>query len=539
MSAWSTGASSAGQQGAPVLNIRLSDRLMNANPQVLAVPVTSGPRPTFQTVGGVVHADLRTQLDAFLTDADHSGKAGTIATLPRPLATPRRVLLTGIGDGDEKGWRAAGAALARAAAKDDELTVVLPESANAGAVRGLAEGLWLASYTFNLTQRRIGSALEREAEAPVRLNAPGRRTAEIFVDPDPEQTLRKVTVLVADASDVDRDYESALAEAYSVATATRFARDLTNMPSEEKTPAWFADQVAKVAAGKTGLDVRVWAGAELAEAGFGGVVAVGSGSTRAPRLVQLAWRPAETDASTKHIVLIGKGITFDTGGICIKPRDGMKLMRKDMGGAAAIIAATFGAAELNLPVRITALAPLAENMASGSAWRPGDVVRHYGGRTSECLNTDAEGRVVLADALAYAATELRPDVLVDLATLTGANAVALGKRTAALYSENADLAAALADAATNAGERVWRMPLVDDYVRDISSEMADVANSSNVGAGSITAALFLREFTGDARPNWVHIDMSAPSWADGADGELAKGATGWGVRTLLRWLGEM
>ncbi len=522
-----------------MLNIRLSDRLMNANPQILAVPVAAVPRPRLQTVGGVVHADLRTQLNAFLADSDHSGKAGTISTLPRPLATPRRVLLVGVGDGDEHGWRAAGAALARAAAKDDELTVILPESASAGAARGLAEGLWLASYTFNLTQRRTGSVIDGEAEAPVRLNAPGRGTAEIFVDPDPEQALQKVTVLVADAGDPDRDYESALAEAYSVATATRFARDLTNMPSEEKTPAWFADQVTKVAAGKAGLDVRVWAGSELADAGFGGVVAVGSGSTRAPRLVQLSWQPPDADESTRHIVLIGKGITFDTGGICIKPRDGMKLMRKDMGGAAAIIAATFGAAELNMPVRITALAPLAENMASGSAWRPGDVIRHYGGRTSECLNTDAEGRVVLADALAYAAAELRPDVLVDLATLTGANAVALGKRTAALYSENADLAAALTNAAADAGESAWRMPLVDDYVRDISSEIADVANSSSAGAGSIAAALFLRDFTGDARANWVHIDMSAPSWADSADGELAKGATGWGVRTLLRWLGDV
>ena len=168
-----------------MLNIRLSDRLMNANPQILAVPVTSAPRPALQSVGGVVHADLRTQLDAFLTDADHSGKAGTIATLPRPLATPRRVLLVGVGDGDEQGWRAAGAALARAAAKDDELTVILPESASAAAARGLAEGLWLASYTFNLTRRRIGSAVDGEVEAPVRLNAPGRRTAEIFIDPEP------------------------------------------------------------------------------------------------------------------------------------------------------------------------------------------------------------------------------------------------------------------------------------------------------------------------------------------------------------------
>jgi leucyl aminopeptidase len=517
-----------------VLNIRLSDRLINANPRVLAVPVAATPRPTLAAVGGGLHADLRSQLDALLVDADHTGRPGSISTLPRPLAMPRRVLLVGIGTADESGWRAAGAALARAAAQDDEIDLALPDSTTPAAVRGLAEGLWLASYTFNLTRRR---AAVGDIEGPVRLNARGRPSAEIFVDPDPEQTLRRVTLLMADASDPAGTFGGALAEAYAVSTATRFARDLTNMPSEEKTPAWFTEQVQAIAAGKTGLDVRVWAGVELAEAGFGGVVAVGSGSTRAPRLVQLSWRPPDVDpADTMHVVLIGKGITFDSGGICIKPRAGMKLMRKDMGGAAAIIAATFGAAELNLPVRITALAPLAENMPSGAAWRPGDVIHHYGGRTSECLNTDAEGRVVLADALAYAAAELAPDVLIDLATLTGANAVALGKRTAALYSENAELAAALTAAATAAGEQAWRMPLVDDYVPDIASEVADVANSSDTGGGSINAALFLREFTGSARPCWAHLDMSAPSWSDGVDGELAKGATGWGVRTLLRWL---
>jgi leucyl aminopeptidase len=166
------------------------------------------------------------------------------------------------------------------------------------------------------------------------------------------------------------------------------------------------------------------------------------------------------------------------------------------------------------------------------------VVRHYGGQTTEVLNTDAEGRVVLADALAYAARRLNPDVLVDLATLTGANAVALGKRTAALYSENDELAGQLRDAATAAGENVWRMPLPDDYLELFASDVADVANVNVTGgsAGSVTAALYLREFAGAARPYWAHLDMSAPSWADGADGELAKGATGWGVRTLLRWL---
>jgi leucyl aminopeptidase len=210
-----------------------------------------------------------------------------------------------------------------------------------------------------------------------------------------------------------------------------------------------------------------------------------------------------------------------------------------MGGAAAVAAATIGAAALALPVRVTALAPLAENMLSGTAMRPGDVIRHFGGTTSEVLNTDAEGRLVLADALAYAAQELRPDALVDVATLTGAARVALGKRTAALYSDSDALAEALAEAATTAGERIWRMPLVDDYRDALDSDVADLVNSTEVGGGSVMAALYLREFAGELRDRWAHLDMSSPAWADSADGELTKGATGWGVRTLLRWLGEV
>jgi leucyl aminopeptidase len=209
-----------------------------------------------------------------------------------------------------------------------------------------------------------------------------------------------------------------------------------------------------------------------------------------------------------------------------------------MGGAAAVVAAALGAATLRLPVRVTALAPLAENMPSGSAQRPGDVIRHWGGKTSEVRNTDAEGRLVLADALAYAAARLRPDLLLDLATLTGANAVALGRRTGALYSDDPDLAGALAAAATAAGERVWRMPLVDDYVEALGSDVADLNNAPE-GAGSVLAALYLREFTGAARDRWAHVDMSAPAWAEKDDAELSRGATGWGVRTLLRFLATL
>jgi leucyl aminopeptidase len=485
-----------------VLTIGLHDPAVAAAtrgaPEVLALPVgPSGALPV-PPPSGVDEAEIA----ALLQQTHATGAAGSVQVLPRPLGRPSRLLLVGIGeDGTEAGWRAAGAALARSAAQDRALTIQLPAGVAPDAVRGLAEGLLLAAYRYRLGEPRS-------------------------TDP----TLRQVTLVVPDAERV----ESALDRARTVAEATYLARDLTNTPSQEKSPAWFAARVTRQAERIPGLRVRVREPEELAADGFGGILAVGSGSTRGPRLVELGYRPRGAD---RHVVLVGKGITFDSGGISIKPVEGMKLMRKDMGGAAAVIAATLGAAALRLPVRVTGLAPLAENMVGADAFRPGDVVRHYGGQTSEVLNTDAEGRLVLADALAYAARRLAPDLIVDLATLTGANAVALGKRTAALYSDNDELAAALADAATASGERVWRMPLPDDYLDLLGSEVADLVNSvEGGGGGSITAALYLREFAGPLRDRWAHLDMSAPSWADSADGELAKGATGWGVRTLLRWL---
>ncbi len=442
------------------------------------------------------------ELAALLPAARLTGASGETWTQVRPGRIPGRLLTLGVGAGDEGAWRTAGAALARAARDESHVTIALPTEAPAPVVRGLVEGLLLASYRF-----RLGA----DDSAPA---------------------LAAVDLLVADPG----AYAGAVEVARATAGMTRFARDLVNMPSSVKNPAWFAGQVADAAAGVPDLHLRVREPDDLAAEGFGGILAVGAGSASGPRLVELDWRPA---GARTHVVLVGKGITFDTGGISIKPVPAMKLMRKDMGGAAAVVAATLGAAELRLPVRVTTLAPLAENMVSGAAFRPGDVVRHYGGVTSETTNSDAEGRLVLADAIAYAVRELRPDLLVDLATLTGANAVALGKRTGALYSDNDRLAADLLAAVEAAGEAAWRMPLAADYVEYLRSDLADLYSAPTGGAGSVVAALYLREFTGELRDRWVHVDMSAPSWADGDDAELTKGATGWGVRSLLRWLATL
>jgi leucyl aminopeptidase len=260
---------------------------------------------------------------------------------------------------------------------------------------------------------------------------------------------------------------------------------------------------------------------------------VGQGSTRPPRLVE-----ARHDGGGRHVVLVGKGITFDTGGLSLKPNEGMQTMKSDMGGAAAVLGALRAVADLDLPITVTALLACAENMPSGTAQRPGDVLTQYGGRTVEVLNTDAEGRLVLADAIAYADRDLQADVIVDVATLTGAMPVALGRRHAGLFSSDDALAAQLEAASAASGERLWRMPLVEDYRQALDSPVADLRNIGNpkkkLAGGSITAALFLREFAG-GRP-WAHLDIAGPSWSGSDEDELTKGATGYGVRLLVRWL---
>jgi leucyl aminopeptidase len=329
------------------------------------------------------------------------------------------------------------------------------------------------------------------------------------------------------------DHPEVLGRGITIAGAVALARDLTNMPSDRKTPAWLAGQ-ARTAAAQSGLGVRVWDTAELAALGFGGLLAVGAGSARPPCLIELSYQPPHPAG---HVVLVGKGITFDSGGLSLKPNDGMKLMKTDMAGGAVVIAVMSALARLGVRSRVTGLVAAAENMPSGSALRPGDVITHYGGRTAEVLNTDAEGRLVLADGLAYADAVLQPDVMVDIATLTGAVRIALGTGIGALYASDDQVAAGLLAAARVSGDALWRMPLVEDYRDALDSPVADLANiphASRARAGSIDAALFLREFTG-GRP-WAHLDIAGAARSASDEGENTKGATGFGTRVLLRWL---
>jgi leucyl aminopeptidase len=435
-----------------------------------------------------------------LAVCDATGQAGEVTPVAiRAGGRPRRLLFLGLGDESAADMRRAGAALGRRAAAERGMLATAALGRPAGPVRAFAEGLLLGSYRFSLAS---GAASRGPAEVGLLVSA---------------------------------EHERAVTTAGAVAGAVSLARDLANMPSGRKTPAWLAGEATRVAA-ETGLTVRVRESGELAAEGFGGILAVGAGSAQPPCLIELGYHPP---GARTHVVLVGKGITFDSGGLSLKPNDGMKAMKTDMAGGAAVIAAMSALAGLGAGVRVTGLVATAENMPSGSAMRPGDVITHFGGRTTEVLNTDAEGRLVLADALAYADTVLEPDVMVDIATLTGAARVALGGTLGALYASDDGLAGALFAAGTDAGEPVWRMPLVDDYSDALESPVADLANiphSSRPRAGSIEAALFLREFTGGRL--WAHLDIAGAARFS-PDGDEAKGATGFGTRLLLRWLGGL
>jgi leucyl aminopeptidase len=448
-----------------------------------------------------------------------SGKPGeAVKVAARTADGVLRLVLLGVGDGTDADLRRAGAALARQVGTEAIAVAALPDDADP---EPFVAGVLLGGYKFSLRARDRDEDSDHEGKGPrsVRLLGQAAPPADRATVP---ATTRAVTRPAPRAA--------------VVAAAVSLARDLVNTPSDIKTPAWLAEQAAEMAA-RSGLEFRIRDEAELAAEGFGGIQAVGAGSVHPPRLIELSYQP---DGARDHVVLIGKGITFDSGGLSLKPNEAMKPMKTDMAGGAAVIGVLSALAALAVPVRVTGLIGAAENLPSGTAMRPGDVITSYGGRTIEVLNTDAEGRLVLADLLGYAAT-LDPGTTVDLATLTGAVRVALGGQIGALYASADDLAADLTAAGAATGERLWRMPLPEDYVTALTSVTADLAQvpssmngARNGQAGSIVAALFLREFTGGGR--WAHLDIAGPSRSGSDDGELTKGGTGFGTRLLLRWL---
>ncbi len=433
---------------------------------------------------------------------EFTGKKDQVADFQTNGATKAaRVVVMGLGKGpiSDADVRVLAAKAARFAltVKASSLTVHLPQVA--GAERAGAEGAILGAYRF--TRYFTGDRL-------------------------PKVDLDKVTLLTNEK--VGKPQREAAALGEKIGNAICIARDLINEPPNELYPEKLADAAAKVCK-DSGLACTVLDREALEKRGMKLIVAVGQGSARPPHFVHMTYKPK--GKAKKRLVFVGKGLTFDTGGICIKPAPGMEEMKGDMGGAANIIALMAAVAATKPQVEVHGLIGCAENMPDGWAYRPGDIFGSLDGKMVEIINTDAEGRLVLADCLAYG-KELKPDLMLDNATLTGACVVALGPTVSAFYANNDELAERMKKAVKDAGEAMWHMPLVEELREGLKSDWADLKHTADRWGGSITAALFLREFVGDAP--WIHVDIAGPSMASKAYNVYAKGGTGHGVLSYLK-----
>lgn len=443
------------------------------------------------------------ELAPLLEAVGFTGSPDQVATVPAgDLAKVRVVVAIGLPEepSAEDLRRAAGTGIRAAASAKAAKVAVALHPAGVDEVAAVVEGVELGSYRYETYKKQD--------------------------DDEPRPRVDEVSVLTPFARQTTTS--DAATQATTLTAAVNRARDWVNTPPGDLRPGAFADAIS--AAAPAGVEVSVWDEKRLAKERCGGILAVGAGSDSPPRLVRLTYRPKKP---VKHVALVGKGITFDSGGLSIKTGAGMQTMKMDMGGAAAVVAATFAIAELGLPIEVTTFACLAENMPSGSATRPGDVVTMRSGATVEVLNTDAEGRLVLGDGLTLA-TETEADLVIDLATLTGACLVALGERTAGVMGNDDDLRDQVVGAAGSAGESVWPLPITEEMKGIVtSSTIADLRqiNPKPYG-GTLFAAAFLREFVGDLP--WAHLDIAGPAFTDGTRGYTLPGGTGFGVRTLVR-----
>ncbi len=465
-----------------------------ARADLLAVPVFKGrrPGPGADVVSGALHGAEAAGFEA---------KPGEVLVVGAPEGVnAKAVAFVGLGvagDVDLETLRRAAAALARKARSVRTVATTLagaaPASVDAAdAAAAVAEGAALGGYQY----------LRYKSEAK-------------------RSQLTSLALLGAGGARV----QSAVDAAITIADATCWARDMINEPAGAQSPADFAAAAERRLRGK-GVKVQLWQGAELTRRKLQGTITVGQGSVRGPRFLRMEYAPA----GARHtLALVGKGVVFDSGGLSLKTSTGMEQMKTDMSGAAAVVAAMSMLQALGVRHRVVGYTPLVENMPSGNAYRLGDVITYRNGRTVEVMNTDAEGRLILADALALADDE-EADAIVDLATLTGACMVALGPDIAGLMGNNDAWNAQVKAAADRAGEKVWALPLPDGYRKMIDSEIADIKNTGGPHGGALTAGLFLQEFVG--RTPWVHLDIAGPARANSDDGYLVRGGTGFGVRTL-------
>ena len=459
--------------------------------------VFQGPGTIIEDIEQCFEINLLDELSFF----SPTGKPGEIFEIPVSAqnCVTDRIYLTAIGDATTPAFRIAATAIARKV-RGKNLTVYSACAVNKTDIAAHAISLTMGAYLWSLKSGK-------PADVPT----------------------------FSVASD-DKEIVNA---AHVYAKAVARARDMVHTPSNIKTPAWMATQ-AQAFAKSNGLKVSVLSGKALKD--FGGLCAVGNSSPNpGPRFIEVSYAPKNRKnsvAALPHVVLVGKGITFDTGGVSLKrPYELMIPMKSDMAGAAAILATLTALEELQPNARVTALMMCAENAISATAQRPSDVIKHYGGTTVEVINTDAEGRLVLADGLAYADINLDPDYLIDIATLTGSATLGLGRQFAAMYTRDDKLAAQFVKAGADSGDRVWRMPLIDDYKDSLGSDVADFnhnASAAKYSAGSVTAALFLEHFAGKRR--WLHLDIAGTGRSEVDAGENPKGGTGYGVRLLTQWI---
>ncbi len=435
-----------------------------------------------------------------------SDKAGSATVLRSTSGISIILVSVGQDFNNYESWRLVGSAVMRIAGAE-AVNLLFPLdviSQASGCAQAVVEGAALSVYDYK--------APEKEAE--------------LYLVPLDAQEPNSETL---------RTIESAIEDALSATELVNWAKRLIDMPPRDASPRKLAKAYAERLGEQENVTVEVWDADRVKAEGLGGLIGVGRGSNEPVRLVYATYRPKASE-NTPHVVLVGKGITFDSGGLSIKPADSMMTMKSDMSGSAIVMATLALCAELGLNLRVTAIAPMSENMTGGSATRPGDVLTIRNGTTVEVLNTDAEGRLVLADGLTLA-TEIEPSLIIDIATLTGAQRVALGDQIAAFYSTSDAVAKALENSSEATGECLWRMPLHAGYNPAIESEIADIKNIGAGGGGSITAALFLQRFVAD-KP-WVHFDIASTARAEGGRGYLSKGATAFGVRTLTHFLSEV
>lgn len=491
-------------------SIRISDGIVKDEILVvgLANKSTKGSKSTALSIeSGDLALDNKALL-ATLQDLGATGKAEEIIKLPGN--STRLIVFTGLGKAlptyDNEVLRRAAGSAARAIAGNSSATFSLPAK-NAQAIGAIAEGAGLGNYLFD----RFRGSSKSEQKTP----------------------LKSITIHseLAKKSDV----KDAIHKAEIIATYTHLVRDLINTPPSHLTPETFCDaitQAVKKAGGASaGLKVSVMTDSQLKSKGYGGIIAVGQGSSNPPRLLQLSYSPK---GAKKKFAYVGKGITFDSGGLALKPAKGMEAMKSDMSGAAAVCAATIAIALLKVPIAIEAYAPLAENMVSDTATRPSDVISIYGGKTVEVINPDAEGRLILADALVKAQEGKDLDGIVDVATLTGAQVVALGTRTSAVMTNNTEFSEKFLVSTKKTGEAFWPMPLPIELRASLDSPVADLANIGERMGGMLVAGLFLKDFVADELP-WLHLDIAGPAYNESAaHGYTPVGGTGIALRSLVQ-----